>query len=74
MTTNSYAYSYGLTVIALVSGFTVMADRDNNYYKSGSFNPNLNRYPLYHAGPGNVLESLEAGNFEALFLQYHGCV
>jgi hypothetical protein len=67
-------YALSMAGMTLTSVSVAMASRDNNLYQGGKSNPNLKKFPMYHAGSANVLESLDAGVFQALFIQYSGCV
>ena len=49
-----------------------MAAQDTAYYP-GYTNPNVAN-EMYYRDVVNVLQDLEAGEFTALYIKYHGCV
>jgi hypothetical protein len=58
--------------LLLASGMA-MASQDSAYYP-GFSNPNTEAYDMYYREAVNVLQDLDAGEFSALYIRYHGCV
>jgi hypothetical protein len=56
--------------IAKFDSFTVLADKDSNWYLYGE-NPN-NKFRMYWKDAPNVLQDLS--KFRSLHVKYHGCV
>lgn len=59
------------TVLGLISANSVSGSQDS--YSSGYTNPN-SKDDLYYREAVNVLQDLNSGMFEALYIRYHSCV
>jgi hypothetical protein len=57
----------------LMTSRVVMAAQDSAYYPGWS-NPLVEKDDMYYRDAVNVLQGLSAGEFSALYIQYHGCV
>jgi hypothetical protein len=58
--------------LLLTSGVAV-ATQDSAFYPNFA-NPNVNKHDMYYRESINVLQDLYGGEFDSLFIQYHGCV
>ena len=52
---------------------SALAKQDTAYY-NGYSNPNVKINEYYYRESVNVMQDLVAGEFEALYIKYHGCV
>jgi len=59
-----------ITLASVVSA--ALANQDTAYY-GGYTNPNLND-DMYYREAHNVLQDLSTGEFDSLYIRYHGCV
>lgn len=63
-----------LAVFLTLGDYNAMGSQDNAIYPPGFVNPLVAKDPLYYRDAPEVLGDLASGEFDALYIQYHGCV
>jgi len=58
--------------LLLTSGVT-LASQDSAFYPNFA-NPNVKNHEMYYRESVNVLQDMMEGEFDSLFIRYHGCV
>ena len=65
-------FAANAVALALMATSSAMAAQDTAYYP-GFSNPNTED-EMYYREAVNVLQDIADGEFEALYITYHGCV
>lgn len=58
--------------LSLLLANSAMASQDSSYYP-GFSNPNTGE-SMYYKESANVVQDISEGEFDSLYVQYHGCV